>query len=165
MVIASQSSHLLLLNQWDFVLQYFYYSRNRKVWIFWPEWSDNELIFLFRLIKISTFKTVTTCVVKSSLCLCCFPLAFFLAANCNWQVSSLSETKAHQLLQQKAASFIHFNQQQLSRIYPSSYRVDSSNFNPQPFWNAGCQLGMTAIARQSLNAYQWCSTSNAAPAV
>uniref|UniRef100_A0A674M9L8 Phosphoinositide phospholipase C n=1 Tax=Takifugu rubripes TaxID=31033 RepID=A0A674M9L8_TAKRU len=56
------------------------------------------------------------------------------------KVSSLSETKAHQLMQHKAASFIHFNQQQLSRIYPSSYRVDSSNFNPQPFWNAGCQL-------------------------
>ncbi|XP_078144339.1 1-phosphatidylinositol 4,5-bisphosphate phosphodiesterase eta-2a [Centroberyx gerrardi] len=61
-------------------------------------------------------------------------------ASCSWQVSSLSETKAHQIMQQKATSFIHFNQQQLSRIYPSSYRVDSSNFNPQPFWNAGCQL-------------------------
>nr|XP_043893360.1 1-phosphatidylinositol 4,5-bisphosphate phosphodiesterase eta-2a isoform X3 [Solea senegalensis] len=61
-------------------------------------------------------------------------------ANCSWQVSSLSETKAHQLMQQKAISFIQFNQRQLSRIYPSSYRVDSSNFNPQPFWNAGCQL-------------------------
>jgi phosphatidylinositol phospholipase C eta len=57
-------------------------------------------------------------------------------------VSSLSETKAHQIMQQKAATFIHFNQRQLSRIYPSSYRVDSSNFNPQPFWNAGCHLGM-----------------------
>nr|XP_019958812.1 PREDICTED: 1-phosphatidylinositol 4,5-bisphosphate phosphodiesterase eta-2 isoform X1 [Paralichthys olivaceus] len=61
-------------------------------------------------------------------------------ANCSWQVSSLSETKAHQVMQQKATSFINFNQRQLSRIYPSSYRVDSSNFNPQPFWNAGCQL-------------------------
>uniref|UniRef100_A0A3B4XV85 Phosphoinositide phospholipase C n=1 Tax=Seriola lalandi dorsalis TaxID=1841481 RepID=A0A3B4XV85_SERLL len=61
-------------------------------------------------------------------------------ANCGWQVSSLSETKAHQVMQQKATSFIQFNQRQLSRIYPSSYRVDSSNFNPQPFWNAGCQL-------------------------
>uniref|UniRef100_A0A6Q2Y5D2 Phosphoinositide phospholipase C n=1 Tax=Esox lucius TaxID=8010 RepID=A0A6Q2Y5D2_ESOLU len=58
----------------------------------------------------------------------------------SWQVSSLSETKAHQIMQQKAAAFIHFNQRQLSRIYPSSYRVDSSNFNPQPFWNAGCHL-------------------------
>ncbi|XP_049920715.1 1-phosphatidylinositol 4,5-bisphosphate phosphodiesterase eta-2a isoform X1 [Epinephelus moara] len=61
-------------------------------------------------------------------------------ANCSWQVSSLSETKAHQVMQQKAAAFINFNQRQLSRIYPSSYRVDSSNFNPQPFWSAGCQL-------------------------
>uniref|UniRef100_A0A8C5EMT6 Phosphoinositide phospholipase C n=1 Tax=Gouania willdenowi TaxID=441366 RepID=A0A8C5EMT6_GOUWI len=61
-------------------------------------------------------------------------------ANCSWQVSSLSETKAHQLMQHKVTSFIQFNQKQLSRIYPSSYRVDSSNFNPQPFWNTGCQL-------------------------
>uniref|UniRef100_A0A8C9ZC81 Phosphoinositide phospholipase C n=1 Tax=Sander lucioperca TaxID=283035 RepID=A0A8C9ZC81_SANLU len=58
----------------------------------------------------------------------------------HWQVSSLSETKAHQVMQQKATAFIQFNQRQLSRIYPSSYRVDSSNFNPQPFWSAGCQL-------------------------
>ncbi|XP_038678314.1 1-phosphatidylinositol 4,5-bisphosphate phosphodiesterase eta-2a isoform X4 [Scyliorhinus canicula] len=59
---------------------------------------------------------------------------------CSWQVSSYSETKTHQLLQQKPQQFVRMNQQQLSRIYPSSYRVDSSNFNPQPFWNAGCQL-------------------------
>ncbi|KAJ8257694.1 hypothetical protein GJAV_G00188690 [Gymnothorax javanicus] len=62
------------------------------------------------------------------------------AGTCSWQVSSFSETKAHQTMQQKPAQFIHFNQRQLSRIYPSSYRVDSSNFNPQPFWNTGCQL-------------------------
>uniref|UniRef100_A0A8C1UFS9 Phosphoinositide phospholipase C n=1 Tax=Cyprinus carpio TaxID=7962 RepID=A0A8C1UFS9_CYPCA len=57
-----------------------------------------------------------------------------------WQVSSMSETKAHQLMQQKPVQFMRFNQSQLSRIYPSPYRVDSSNFNPQPFWNAGCHL-------------------------
>ncbi|KAI2661257.1 1-phosphatidylinositol 4,5-bisphosphate phosphodiesterase eta-2 [Labeo rohita] len=57
-----------------------------------------------------------------------------------WQVSSMSETKAHQLMQQKPVQFMRFNQRQLSRIYPSPYRVDSSNFNPQPFWNAGCHL-------------------------
>ncbi|KAM6046466.1 LOW QUALITY PROTEIN: 1-phosphatidylinositol 4,5-bisphosphate phosphodiesterase eta-2 [Chlamydotis macqueenii] len=58
----------------------------------------------------------------------------------SWQVSSFSETKAYQILQQKPAQYLRFNQHQLSRIYPSSYRVDSSNYNPQPFWNAGCQL-------------------------
>eukprot|EP00062_Callorhinchus_milii_P016579 gi/632968142/ref/XP_007900365.1/ PREDICTED: 1-phosphatidylinositol 4,5-bisphosphate phosphodiesterase eta-2 [Callorhinchus milii] len=60
--------------------------------------------------------------------------------SCSWQVSSFSEAKTHQLLLQKPHHYLRFNQWQLSRIYPSSYRVDSSNFNPQPFWNAGCQL-------------------------
>lgn len=59
----------------------------------------------------------------------------------SWQVSSFSETRAQQILQQKPAQYLRFNQHQLSRIYPSSYRVDSSNYNPQPFWNAGCQMG------------------------
>ncbi|XP_040843702.1 1-phosphatidylinositol 4,5-bisphosphate phosphodiesterase eta-2 isoform X1 [Ochotona curzoniae] len=65
----------------------------------------------------------------------------------SWQVSSFSETKAQQILQQKPAQYLRFNQRQLSRVYPSSYRVDSSNFNPQPFWNAGCQ--MVALNYQS----------------
>ncbi|XP_032818212.2 1-phosphatidylinositol 4,5-bisphosphate phosphodiesterase eta-1 isoform X1 [Petromyzon marinus] len=58
----------------------------------------------------------------------------------SWQVSSFSENKASQMLQQKSQAFLAFNQRQLSRIYPSSYRVDSSNFNPQPYWNVGCQM-------------------------
>lgn len=84
---------------------------------------------------------------------------FSPTANCSWQVSSLSETKAHQVMQQKATSFINFNQQQLSRIYPSSYRVDSSNFNPQPFWNAGCQLGMSTTATQRVYP-SYCNNNN-----
>ncbi|XP_038603065.1 1-phosphatidylinositol 4,5-bisphosphate phosphodiesterase eta-2-like [Tachyglossus aculeatus] len=67
--------------------------------------------------------------------------------SCSWQVSSFSETRAHQILQQKPAHYLRFNQHQLSRVYPSSYRVDSSNYNPQPFWNAGCQ--MVALNYQS----------------
>ncbi|KAK2504316.1 hypothetical protein MC885_011289 [Smutsia gigantea] len=65
----------------------------------------------------------------------------------SWQVSSFSEARAQQILQQKPAQYLRFNQHQLSRVYPSSYRVDSSNFNPQPFWNAGCQ--MVALNYQS----------------
>uniref|UniRef100_A0A8C3YDT1 Phosphoinositide phospholipase C n=1 Tax=Catagonus wagneri TaxID=51154 RepID=A0A8C3YDT1_9CETA len=65
----------------------------------------------------------------------------------SWQVSSFSETKAQQILQQKPMQYLRFNQHQLSRIYPSSYRVDSSNYDPQPFWNAGCQ--MVALNYQS----------------
>ncbi|XP_056628469.1 1-phosphatidylinositol 4,5-bisphosphate phosphodiesterase eta-2a isoform X3 [Triplophysa dalaica] len=65
---------------------------------------------------------------------------FETQGSCSFQVSSMSETKAHQLMQQKPAAFVRFNQRQLTRIYPSPYRVDSSNFNPQPFWHAGCHL-------------------------
>ncbi|CAB1340010.1 unnamed protein product [Coregonus sp. 'balchen'] len=34
----------------------------------------------------------------------------------------------------------HYNKRQMSRIYPKGGRVDSSNYMPQIFWNAGCQM-------------------------
>ncbi|NXW15137.1 PLCH1 phosphodiesterase, partial [Circaetus pectoralis] len=55
-------------------------------------------------------------------------------------VLSFSETRAHQAVQQKAEQFMLYNQKQLTRVYPSAYRIDSSNFNPLPYWNVGCQL-------------------------
>ncbi|NXO97355.1 PLCH1 phosphodiesterase, partial [Certhia brachydactyla] len=57
-----------------------------------------------------------------------------------WNVLSFSETRAHQAVQQKAEQFMLYNQRQLTRVYPSAYRIDSSNFNPVPYWNVGCQL-------------------------
>ncbi|KAG7217350.1 hypothetical protein CRUP_003134, partial [Coryphaenoides rupestris] len=39
-----------------------------------------------------------------------------------------------------SALLSRYNKMQLSRIYPKGTRVDSSNYNPQVFWNAGCQL-------------------------
>lgn len=69
-----------------------------------------------------------------------------LAAFTNsWQVSSLNETVMNQILQLKAVELVRFNQRQLLRVYPSNFRVDSSNFNPQPYWNAGCHMGKTVI--------------------
>uniref|UniRef100_A0A672NM27 Phosphoinositide phospholipase C n=1 Tax=Sinocyclocheilus grahami TaxID=75366 RepID=A0A672NM27_SINGR len=59
---------------------------------------------------------------------------------CSWQVSSLNESLTNQILTLKPAQLVRFNQRQLLRVYPSNYRVDSSNFNPQSFWNAGCHL-------------------------
>ncbi|XP_075426636.1 1-phosphatidylinositol 4,5-bisphosphate phosphodiesterase eta-1 isoform X2 [Ascaphus truei] len=55
-------------------------------------------------------------------------------------VLSFSETRAHQVVQQKSEQCMLYNQTQLTRIYPSAYRIDSSNFNPMPYWNAGIQL-------------------------
>lgn len=61
-------------------------------------------------------------------------------------VLSFSEARAQSLVNHKAEQFLSFNQRQLSRIYPSAYRIDSSNFNPQFYWNVGCQLGETVEA-------------------
>ncbi|CAB1314677.1 unnamed protein product [Coregonus sp. 'balchen'] len=58
----------------------------------------------------------------------------------SWQVSSLNESIVNQIMALKPAQLVRFNQRQLLRVYPSNYRVDSSNFNPQPFWNAGCHM-------------------------
>lgn len=60
-------------------------------------------------------------------------------------VLSFSETRAQSLVNHRAEQFLAFNQRQLSRIYPSAYRIDSSNFNPQFYWNTGCQLGKMAV--------------------
>lgn len=65
-------------------------------------------------------------------------------------VLSFSETRAQSLVNHRAEQFLAFNQRQLSRIYPSAYRIDSSNFNPQFYWNVGCQLGKTAVCRSCL---------------
>ncbi|XP_015237566.1 PREDICTED: 1-phosphatidylinositol 4,5-bisphosphate phosphodiesterase eta-2-like [Cyprinodon variegatus] len=58
----------------------------------------------------------------------------------SWQVSSLNETVVNQILQLKPGELVRFNQRQLLRVYPSNFRVDSSNFNPQPYWNTGCHM-------------------------
>ncbi|KAM6933695.1 1-phosphatidylinositol 4,5-bisphosphate phosphodiesterase eta-1 isoform 3-T3 [Xenentodon cancila] len=55
-------------------------------------------------------------------------------------VLSFSETRAQSLVNHRTEQFLAFNQRQLSRIYPSAYRIDSSNFNPQFYWNVGCHL-------------------------
>uniref|UniRef100_A0A8D0D1P3 Phosphoinositide phospholipase C n=1 Tax=Sander lucioperca TaxID=283035 RepID=A0A8D0D1P3_SANLU len=55
-------------------------------------------------------------------------------------MSSFVETKALEHLTKSPVEFVEYNKSQLSRIYPKGTRVDSSNFMPQLFWNAGCQL-------------------------
>jgi phosphatidylinositol phospholipase C, gamma-1 len=37
-------------------------------------------------------------------------------------------------------AFNRYNIVQVSRIYPNGTRVDSSNYDPQPLWNCGCQF-------------------------
>ncbi|KAF7658824.1 hypothetical protein LDENG_00007300 [Lucifuga dentata] len=57
-----------------------------------------------------------------------------------YEVASFTESKARKLLREAGADFVHHNSRQLTRVYPSGFRTDSSNFNPQEMWNAGCQI-------------------------
>ncbi|CAB0003270.1 unnamed protein product [Nesidiocoris tenuis] len=57
------------------------------------------------------------------------------------EMSSFSETKAEKLLcQQEVEFFVKYHQYQFSRVYPKGQRIDSSNYNPVPIWNTGCQM-------------------------
>ncbi|XP_007957714.1 1-phosphatidylinositol 4,5-bisphosphate phosphodiesterase delta-4 [Orycteropus afer afer] len=57
-----------------------------------------------------------------------------------YETSSFSETKAKSLIKEAGNEFVQHNTWQLSRVYPSGLRTDSSNYNPQELWNAGCQM-------------------------
>ncbi|XP_070783956.1 1-phosphatidylinositol 4,5-bisphosphate phosphodiesterase delta-1a isoform X2 [Enoplosus armatus] len=57
-----------------------------------------------------------------------------------YEMSSLKESKAFNLAETSATAFIHHNMDKLSRIYPAGSRTDSSNYNPVPMWNVGCQI-------------------------
>ncbi|XP_053996256.1 1-phosphatidylinositol 4,5-bisphosphate phosphodiesterase gamma-1 isoform X1 [Hylaeus anthracinus] len=57
------------------------------------------------------------------------------------EMSSFPETKAEKLMcQQENKFFIKYHQVQFSRVYPKGQRIDSSNYNPVPMWNSGCQM-------------------------
>uniref|UniRef100_A0A8B9QZ40 Phosphoinositide phospholipase C n=1 Tax=Anas platyrhynchos TaxID=8839 RepID=A0A8B9QZ40_ANAPL len=56
------------------------------------------------------------------------------------EMSSFSERKARRLIKEAGPAFVRYNARQLSRVYPLGLKMNSSNYNPQEMWNAGCQL-------------------------
>ncbi|EDQ84931.1 uncharacterized protein MONBRDRAFT_34469 [Monosiga brevicollis MX1] len=58
------------------------------------------------------------------------------------QMSSFGEKRAMRLVENEHDTnvFVRRNARQLARTYPAGLRVSSSNYNPQPMWNAGCQI-------------------------
>jgi len=60
--------------------------------------------------------------------------------NIHHNMSSFSETAGLGYMKSQAIDYVNYNKRQMARIYPKGARVDSSNFMPQVFWNAGCQL-------------------------
>lgn len=57
-----------------------------------------------------------------------------------YEMSSFKESKAFNLAETSATAYIHHNMDKLSRIYPAGSRTNSSNYNPVPMWNVGCQI-------------------------
>lgn len=58
-----------------------------------------------------------------------------------YEMSSFPETKADKyFIQQYSHVCLKYHRNQISRVYPKGQRLDSSNFNPTPFWNVGSQM-------------------------
>ncbi|KAJ7329224.1 hypothetical protein JRQ81_015398 [Phrynocephalus forsythii] len=57
-----------------------------------------------------------------------------------YENNSIGEGKARKLAKQKANEFVQHTARFITRIYPKRTRTNSSNYNPQEFWNIGCQL-------------------------
>ncbi|XP_060577835.1 1-phosphatidylinositol 4,5-bisphosphate phosphodiesterase beta-4-like isoform X1 [Ruditapes philippinarum] len=58
----------------------------------------------------------------------------------HYHMSSFNENTGLGYLKTQAIEFVNYNKRQMSRIYPKGGRVDSGNYMPQIFWNAGCQM-------------------------
>ena len=71
----------------------------------------------------------------------CINVCYSYSADTCKQMSSFGESKASYLSSNQPEEFIRHNTWQLSRTYPSGRRTDSSNYDPVPLWNVGCQLG------------------------
>ena len=60
-----------------------------------------------------------------------------------YHMSSFGERKTLKYIYDSETSldFVKYNSRQLSRIYPSATRQDSSNLDPLLPWTTGCQMG------------------------
>lgn len=59
------------------------------------------------------------------------------------EMASLAEVKAEKTCSKrdnKGKQFLQFNRSQISRIYPHGGRINSSNYEPQPFWCCGSHM-------------------------
>ncbi|XP_025025020.1 1-phosphatidylinositol 4,5-bisphosphate phosphodiesterase zeta-1-like [Python bivittatus] len=57
-----------------------------------------------------------------------------------YENNSVGEAKARKLAKLIANEFVQHTVRFITRIYPRGIRTNSSNYNPQEFWNVGCQM-------------------------
>jgi phosphatidylinositol phospholipase C delta len=69
-----------------------------------------------------------------------------------YECVSVGEGRSLKLAEAERAAYIEMNRRRFTRVYPSGSRMDSSNFHPQPHWNAGSQL--VALNWQTSSSYE-----------
>ncbi|NXG78106.1 PLCZ1 phosphodiesterase, partial [Baryphthengus martii] len=57
-----------------------------------------------------------------------------------YENNSIGEVKARKFVKHSAREFVAHTSRFITRIYPKGTRTGSSNYNPQEFWNVGCQM-------------------------
>ncbi|NXH14913.1 PLCZ1 phosphodiesterase, partial [Bucco capensis] len=57
-----------------------------------------------------------------------------------YENNSIGEVKARKFVKHSATEFVSHTSRFITRIYPKGTRTTSSNYNPQEFWNVGCQM-------------------------
>ena len=68
---------------------------------------------------------------------------FLISAGCGkfYEMCSLPEARVENYSNKKhAEKLLQFNRHQLCRVYPQGTRINSSNYDPVPLWNNGCQM-------------------------
>lgn len=57
------------------------------------------------------------------------------------EIISLAESVARSMIDLDADESRRRTRDQLARVYPASFRIDSSNYSPVKMWLAGCHMG------------------------
>ena len=66
------------------------------------------------------------------------------AAGKHNEMVSFGEKRAMRYVKDDPLCLLRHNFRQMTRVYPTGARFDSSNFDPVPLWNTGCQFGKSA---------------------
>ncbi|NWH79248.1 PLCZ1 phosphodiesterase, partial [Piaya cayana] len=68
-----------------------------------------------------------------------------------YENNSIAEVRARKFVKHSAKEFISHTSRFITRIYPKGTRTASSNYNPQEFWNVGCQMVALNFQTQGLH--------------
>jgi hypothetical protein len=55
-------------------------------------------------------------------------------------IHSLKESKVEKVIRKSSTHLLKYCETKLIRTYPDNFRIDSSNYDPLPAWNYGCQV-------------------------